>query len=112
MTQDALILLLFKVMLIFDALAIFTFIAIYTAVAKWWQDQIGRTIVIKDALLGVALLPSILAFFFTFSRLGTHIAAWVDVGLFGLIGPVMAWRCVIWIKIHRKGDGDAAVLFS
>lgn len=53
------------------------------------------------------MLPSTLSLFFKFNRLTSHIAAWIDISLFGLIAVVMTWRCITWVKIHRKGDGDA-----
>lgn len=107
MTQDNLILLLFKIVLIADLLSVFAFLVTYSALAQWWRHVIGRTIAIKDILLGMALLPTTLSLFFEFSRLTSRIAAWIDISLFGLIAVVMTWRCIIWVKIHRKGDGDA-----
>ena len=107
MSQDALIILLFKVVLVADLLSVFAFLVTYTALAKWWTHVIGRTIVIKGILLGLALLPSTLSLFFKFNRLTSHVSAWIDISLFGLIAVVMAWRCVTWVKIHRKGERDA-----
>ena len=45
-----------------------------------------------------------LSFFFHFSRLTSYIAAWVDFGLFALIGAVMTWRCAVWIRIHGEAE--------
>ena len=107
MSQDALILLFFKIVVVADLLSVFAFLAIYTALAQWWKHVIGRAIAIKDILLGMAFIPSVLSFFFHFNRLTSRVAAWTDIGLFGLIAVVMAWRCVTWVKIHRKGERDA-----
>ena len=107
MSQDALIILLFKVVLVADLLSVFAFLVTYTALAKWWTHVIGRTIVIKDILLGAALTPSTLSLFFKFNRLTSHVSAWIDITLFGLIAVVMAWRCITWVKIHRKDEGNA-----
>ena len=106
MSQDALIILLFKVVLVADLLSVFAFLVTYTALAKWWTHVIGRTIVIKDILLGAALTPSVLSLFFHFNRTTSLVAAWADIALFALIAVVMTWRCIIWVKIHRKGEGD------
>ena len=45
----------------------------------------GRTIVIKDFLLLVALIPSVLSLFVELNRLTSHVAAWLDVAAFGRI---------------------------
>lgn len=111
MSQDQWIILLFKIILIVDVLAIAGFVIEYWRLAPWWRNPIGRTIVIKDLLLMFALLPSVLSIFFQFNRLDSVIAAWVDVVLIGLIGPVMIWRSVVWQRIHGRkipdewGDG-------
>lgn len=66
-----------------------------------WRNEVGKTIVVKDLLLIAMLLPSILSLFLRFSRFTSHIAAWLDVVLFGLLTPVMLWRIVVWQRIHR-----------
>lgn len=104
MSQDQWIILLFKIVLLADLAALAAFIGLYTAWAPWWRNPIGRTIVVKDVLLALALLPSVLSLFFHFSRLTSHVAAWCDVATFGLIGPVMVWRCAVWRKIVRGRD--------
>jgi hypothetical protein len=104
MTQDQVITLLFKVVLISGALSVLLFVAVYTWYAPWWRDEIGRTIVVKDILIAIMLVPTILSLFFEFTRLSSRVAAWVDIGLFGLLTPVMLWRCVVWRRIHRGED--------
>ena len=61
MSQDALIILFFKVVLVADLLSVFAFLV-------WWRHVTGRSIAIKDILLGLALLPSTLSLFFKFNR--------------------------------------------
>lgn len=102
MTQDQVIVLLLKIVLIADVLSIVAFIVTYGRLAPFWRNPIGRTIVIKDALLVLVLLPSILSLFFQFNRLSSHIAAWLDIALLGLLVPVMLWRCAVWIRIHQQ----------
>jgi hypothetical protein len=106
MTQDQILILLFKTTLIAGAASFAAFIAIYTKLAPWWRDQLGRTIVIKTALLLAAYIPSILSLFFTFNRLSSHIAAWFDVSIFALIAAVMGWRIVVWLKVYRTRKGS------
>jgi hypothetical protein len=101
-TQDELILLLLRIVLIADLAAILAFIADYSRLAPWQRNPIGRTIVIKDILLVVILVPTVLSLFFHFSRLTSHVAAWIDIGAFGLIVPVMLWRVVVFERIHRE----------
>ena len=107
MRQDQWILLLFKIVLIADLVALAAFAADYTRLAKWYKNPIGRTLVIETLLLGAALTPSVLSLFFTFNRLTSHIAAWVDLALFAGIAGVMAWRTVVFERIHRdKQNGE------
>lgn len=106
MNQDQLIILLFKVTLLADVLAVAAFIAVYWRLAPWYKNPIGRTIVIEGILLILMLTPSLLSLFLHFNRLTSHIAAWVDIGLFALLAPVMLWRCAVWIRIHRAKRGD------
>lgn len=104
MTQDELILLLFKIILIIDITSIAVFIGVYTRYAKWWKDQVGRTLVVKDILLLLAFTPSTLSLFFRLSRYSSRAIAWVDIGLFTLIAAVMWWRIAVWVKIHREAE--------
>lgn len=105
MTQDQVIILLLKITLISGVISIAAFVAVYWRLAPWWRNQIGRTLVVKDVLLILIMIPTILSLFFQFNRLTSHIAAWLDVVLFGLITPVMIWRAVVWVRIHRGKAG-------
>lgn len=113
MNQDEWLLLLFKIILVADVLAIALFVAQYWWLTRgaMWHNEIGRTIVVKDILLILCLLPSIMSLFFTFNRLTSHIAAWVDVALFGLLAPVMLWRVRVWQRIHntKKPPGEESL---
>lgn len=93
----------FKVAEVSGIVTISAFIACYSRWARWWANAIGRTIVIKDFLLIVAFIPSLLSLFLNFNRLTSHIAAWIDIAMIGLISPVMIWRVLVFRKIH--GDG-------
>lgn len=108
MSQDQWILLLFKIVLCADVVATAGFVAVYWRLTRggMWRNQIGRTIAVKDILLVLCLLPSIMSLFFHFSRLTSHVAAWIDVALFGLIAPVMCWRIIVWARIHREKRND------
>jgi hypothetical protein len=102
LTQDQAIILALRVVLVSDVAAVAGFIAQYWRLAKWWKNPIGRTLIVKDILLILCLMPSILSLFWHFSRLTSHIAAWFDVASFGLITPVMIWRIIVWQKISRE----------
>ena len=114
MTQDAAILLAFKVVEVASVVTIAAFVTCYTwwTRAKCWTNPIGQTIVIKDLALLLVLIPSILSIFFQFNRLTSHIAAWFDVGSFALVPVIMCWRIVVWRNIHRagklNGNGDGS----
>ena len=106
MSQDQWIVLLLRVFLISGFASLVAWIALYTKLARWWRNPIGRTLVIKTALIAVLFIPSILSLFFKMNRLTSHIAAWVDVVAIGAVTPVMLWRSAVWLRIY-KHDGKA-----
>ena|SRR6185437_2005961 len=103
MNQEALIILFFKISIISVIVSAVGFILLYTKLAPWWKSPIGRTLVWKDILLVLALIPSALSLFLKFNRLTSTVAAWFDVGDFFLISAVLVARCKVWVNIHRKG---------
>lgn len=105
MSQDQAAVLAFKIVLVAGVLSVAAFIVLYHRLTDGavWRDEVGKTIVVKDVLLILMLLPAILSLFFRFSGFTSHIAAWTDVVLFGLLTPVMTWRCLIWARLHRDG---------
>lgn len=104
MTQDQVLILLFKVAELFAMASIIVFVAVYWRLAPWWRNPIGRTIVIKDIALFVALIPSALSLFLQFNRLTSHIAAWFDMCCIASIGVIMLWRTAVWIRVHKSGE--------
>jgi len=102
MTQDQLIIALFKGDLIADLIAVALFTAVYTFLAPWWRNPIGRTLVLLDILLGMAVLPSALSLFWHFSRLTSLVAAWLDVSVFAAIAVLLLLRIPLWIRLHRR----------
>ena len=108
MSQDDWIILLLKIVLISGAVSVTLFVAMYHKLTRGgvWRNAIGQTLVAKDILLIACLVPSILSLFFSFNRLTSHIAAWADIALFGLITPVMLWRVQVWRRIHKNGDRE------
>ncbi len=108
MTQDQSVILALKVVLIAGFVSLTASVAVYTRLTRWaaWRNPVGRTLMAKSLLLAMALVPTTLSLFFTFNRLTSHIAGWVDVALIGAITPVMLWRCLIWVKISRKEDAS------
>ncbi|HLK73781.1 MAG TPA: hypothetical protein VKU77_09070 [Streptosporangiaceae bacterium] len=105
MTQDQWIIVGFKAAEVAGIAAILLFVVCYTAWARWWDDPIGRTIVVKDLLLILLFVPAVLSMFFQFSRLTSRVVAWSDVAMLGLIAPVMAWRTWVFWKVHKRRDG-------
>jgi hypothetical protein len=105
--NDPLTTLLFQLVIIADIVSITAFVLIYSKLAPWWRNPIGRTIVIKDILLTLVLIPSALSLFLHFSRLTSEVASWLDIVLLGSITPVMLWRIRIWFKIHGNKVTDA-----
>ena len=104
MTQDGLIILLFRIAELFAIASIVIFVAVYWRLAPWWRNPIGRTIVIKDLALLLALIPGVLSLFLDFNRLSSRVAAWFDLACLTSIGVIMLWRTVVWIKVHNSGS--------
>lgn len=96
------IILLYRVVLISNVISILSFILYYSKKAPWWNNSIGRTIVAKDMLLLLASVPPVLSLFFSFNRLTSQVAAWVDLVFLGLIAPVMVWRILVFRKASKK----------
>lgn len=91
-------------------MSLFAWVAIYTWLTKGgaWRNPIGQTLIVKTLLIAVLFVPQILSLFFQLNRLDSHIAAWVDVALIGLVTPIMIWRSAVWVKLSRKGSGAGA----
>lgn len=102
MTQQDWLLLAFKVATIAAFLSLVGWIAIYTRLYPWWRDAIGQTLVIKTGLVALLLVPTTLSLFFDLNRFTSYMVGWIDAVLIGLICPVMVWRSVVWIRIHRE----------
>ena len=103
MTQTEWLILAFKAVSIAAVISLVGWIIVYTRVAAWWRNPVGQTLVIKTALIALLLIPTILSLFFHLSRQTSMAAGWVDAVLIGLITPVMIWRSVVWIRLHRDG---------
>lgn len=104
MTQQQWIILVFKVALIAGFASLVGWVALYTKLARWWRTPLGWTLVTKTMLIAAMFVPSILSLFFRLNRLDSYIAGWVDAGLIGLVTPVMVWRSVVWVRLHRAGE--------
>lgn len=103
MTQDQLIIWLLKAGLIAGFASMAVWVIVYGRLARWWDNPVGRTLVIETALIAGLFVPQILSLFFSLTRLDSRIAAWTDVTLIGLVTPVMCWRTIVWIRLSRKG---------
>lgn len=103
MTQTDWLTLAFKVAVIAAFLSIAAFVAVYSRLAPWWRNPIGQTIVVKDVIIAILLVPSILSLFFHLNRITSEAAGWFDVTLIAAITPVMLWRIHVWRRIRHNG---------
>ena len=104
MSQASWLTLILKVALISGFVSLIAWIVLYSFLAAWWRHPIGRTLVAKTALIAALLIPSILSLFFHLSRMDSYVVGWADAGLIVLVSPVMWWRSVVWVKLHRAGS--------
>jgi len=102
-TQEQLLILALKVALISGFCSLAGWVALYTALAAWYKDPIGRTLVAKTTLIALLFIPTTLALFFHLSRTDSWAAGWVQAALIGLVSPVMWWRSLVWLRLHRAG---------
>lgn len=102
MSAERLITFLLRVFLISGFASIALWVGMYTAWAPWWRNAVGRTLVVKDALIALLLIPTTLSLFFHLNRGSSLKVGWADVVLIGLITPVMVWRVVSWGRFARR----------
>lgn len=103
MTQASWLILTLKVALISGFISLTGWVILYSFVADWFRNPVGRTLVAKTALIAGLFIPTTLSLFFHLNRLDSYIAGWVDAGLIGLVSPVMWWRSIVWLRLHRAG---------
>jgi hypothetical protein len=103
-TQASWLVLALKIALVSGFASLAGWIVLYTILAPWWRNPVGRTLVAKTTLIALLFIPTTLSLFFNLSRLDSYIAGWTDMALIGLVTPVMIWRSLVWVKLHRAGE--------
>lgn len=101
--QSSIQLHLLEMSLIESCVCILIWIVAYTFLEKWWRHQIGWTLVLTKVLFFGALFLVVLSIYLSFSRYTSEVAAWIQIALIGLVGPVMIWRTILWVNISRAG---------
>lgn len=106
-SQDQILILAFKIVLVGGVVSAAVFVGCYHRLTRGavWADAVGRTIVLFDLLIALCLVPAGLPLFWHFSRFASHLVAWVDVVLFGLIPVALAHRTFLWVRIHNQKAG-------
>lgn len=74
----------------------------YTFTSPWWEDSVGRTFVFKDIFLLIILVLSCFSILWP-NLLTVQEEVCIDLAVFGGITAVVAWRCVVFWRIHRPG---------
>ena len=103
MSQAQWLVLALKAALIAGFVSLAGWVILYSLLASWWTSPIGRTLVAKTTLIALLFIPTTLGLFFHMNRLDSWVAGWVEVGLIGLVTPVMCWRSLVWWRLHRAG---------
>ena len=112
MTQMALIVLLLKIFLISGFVSLAGWVGLYTWLTGGaaWRNPVGQTLVIKSVLVAATFAAIALPAFVPWFARHPLVMGWIDVALIGLVTPVMVWRSVVWVRLHRAGrllrDGD------
>ena len=76
------------------------FIMCYSLLAKWWRNPFGRALVVLDAALAIAILPSLLSRYFGLHIATTEWVAWIDISCFAIVPLAVASRIYLVIKVN------------
>lgn len=82
------------------AAAVIAFVFQYTFTSPWWKDQVGITIVIKDACLLGILVPASINYVWP-GTISATTMLWLDLIVVWTATASMIWRCVVWFHIRR-----------
>ena len=104
MSQEQLIILCLKIGLVAGFISLVAWVLLYSRLTRRaaWTDPIGQTLIIEALLLAGLFLPTALNLFFHLNLFDSHLVAWTDAALIGLVTPVMLWRCQVFIAIARR----------
>lgn len=105
MSQDALLLLLFKITLIAGEAAALLWVAVYSYLANWRANPIGATVTRFALYLAAVYVPSILSLFFHLNRQTSRAAGWFDIAVFAVIAAELLHRIPLWVRMHMDKDG-------
>lgn len=92
-----------QVVTLMAIVSILAWIATYSYLARWWSNAVGRSLVLKSGLLLLTLVALAFSLFVPLTPFWLLVAHWAEVVCVGLISPVMAWRCVVWVRLCRGG---------
>lgn len=94
-----------KIGLIAGFASLISWVAVYTWLTKGgaWRNPVGLTLIVKSLLIAAMFIPTTLSLFFHLSKSSSLVAGWADVALIGAVGPVMAWRTLVWLRMARLG---------
>jgi len=70
--------------------------------AKWWTNDLGTTIVMKDVAIITSNIVLAWAQLFNHGLIDTPLPAWIYVG--GVTGAVLilVWRILVWLRVYRQ----------
>lgn len=66
---------------------------------RWWRNVVGQNLVAKTSIISALLLISILGSFLRLSPGALITLRWAYIVLLACIGPVMAWRMVVFSRV-------------
>lgn len=70
-------------------------------VNQGWRNPMGRTLLSKTSLLTGLLALSAVSLLISLSRLWQEVFAWAGLAMLAMIGPVMAWRMIVFRRVSR-----------
>lgn len=76
------------------------FIGVTSFYWPWWQNQVGWSITLKSAAIGLALLPAMMHEWFGADQRQPFME-WLAVAALAAIPLILIWRAVVIYRIQR-----------
>lgn len=91
------------ILVIADFVASMAFCITYHVLARWWETDFGKSLMIYQLLMTLTLGLAIPRIIFGAT---SNIFEWARLVIFGVIPFAVVWRMVIMIKAQRKAKQD------
>lgn len=95
------------VVVFFAEASVLWFVVGVSRIARWWREDVGRTMMWLSGAIFVALLPSALHYAFGFTP-SLRWFAWFYRGVLFAFGLIHWWRWWVYRRIQRQARGASS----